>query len=75
MDWKKYVEIDKRYLRPTEVDLLTGDARKAERLLEWEPKVRFKELVRIMVEADLKAERLKLTGTLSQVKDHGVLGK
>ena len=75
LDWKKYVEIDKRYLRPTEVDLLVGDARKAKRQLGWEPKVRFKELVAIMVEADLKAEQLKLTGSLSPVKDHGLLGK
>jgi GDPmannose 4,6-dehydratase len=75
LDWKKYVEIDKRYLRPTEVDLLVGDARKAKRQLGWEPKVRFKELVGIMVEADLKAEQQKLTGTLPPVKGHGVLGK
>jgi GDPmannose 4,6-dehydratase len=75
LDWKKYVEIDKRYLRPTEVDLLVGDVRKAKRQLGWEPKVHFKELIRIMVEADLKAEQLKLTGTLSPGKDHGFLGK
>jgi GDPmannose 4,6-dehydratase len=75
LDWKKYVKIDKRYFRPTEVDLLVGDARKAKRQLGWEPKVHFKELVRIMVEADLKAEQMKLTGTLSQGKDHGVLGR
>jgi GDPmannose 4,6-dehydratase len=75
LDWKKYVEIDKRYLRPTEVDLLIGDVRKAKRQLGWEPKVHFKELIRIMVEADLKAEQLKLTGTLSPGKDHGFLGK
>ncbi|MBI3597173.1 MAG: GDP-mannose 4,6-dehydratase [Nitrospirae bacterium] len=75
LDWKKYVEIDKRYLRPTDVDRLVGDARKAKRQLGWEPKVRFKELVRIMVEADLKAEQMKLTGTLSPVKGHGLLGK
>jgi GDPmannose 4,6-dehydratase len=75
LDWKKYVEFDKRYLRPTDVDLLVGDVRKAKRQLGWEPKVRFKELVRIMVEADLNAEQLKLTGTLSPGKDHGFLGK
>jgi len=75
LDWKKYVEIDKRYLRPTEVDLLVGDARKAKRQFGWEPKVRFKELVKIMVEADLKAEQQKLTGTLPRVKGHGLLEK
>jgi len=63
LDWKRYVEIDPRYYRPTEVDSLAGDARKAKNQLGWEPKVRFKELVEIMVDADLKAERQKLEGT------------
>ena len=45
---------DTRYERPAEVDLLIGDPAKARRKLGWEPKVRFKELVRIMVEADLE---------------------
>ncbi len=67
-DWKECVEVDPRYIRPTEVDLLVGDARKAKKILGWEPKVRFKELARIMVESDLKAERLKLEGTKSQGK-------
>ncbi len=53
LDWHPYVEIDPRYFRPAEVDLLVGDASKARRKLGWEPKVTFKELVRIMVEADL----------------------
>jgi GDPmannose 4,6-dehydratase len=55
LDWEKYVEIDSIYFRPTEVDLLLGDASKARRELGWEPKVTFEELVRIMVEADLEA--------------------
>lgn len=59
-DWKDFVEIDERYMRPTEVDLLLGDASKAKRVLGWEPKVTFKELVRVMVEADLKEEGLSL---------------
>jgi GDPmannose 4,6-dehydratase len=59
LDWKEYVEIDPRYYRPTEVDLLQGDASKAKRELRWEPKVRFKELVRMMVDADLEHERAK----------------
>ena len=54
MDWKKYVEIDKRYLRPLEVELLQGDSSKAKRDLNWGPKVRFKDLVKIMVDADMK---------------------
>jgi GDPmannose 4,6-dehydratase len=57
LDWKKYVEIDPRYYRPTEVDALQGDASKAREKLGWEPKVRFQELVRLMVEADLHAEQ------------------
>jgi GDPmannose 4,6-dehydratase len=54
MDWRKHVEIDPRYVRPTEVDLLLGDYSKAEKELKWKPKVAFKDLVRIMVEADLE---------------------
>src|SRR3984957_19027638 len=54
MDWKKYVEIDPRYHRPAEVDLLIGDYSKAKRQLGWEPKTKFAELVRLMVEADVK---------------------
>ena len=54
LDWKKYVELDPRYLRPSEVDLLIGDASKAKRQLNWEPKIKFKELVRLMVDADIQ---------------------
>jgi GDPmannose 4,6-dehydratase len=54
MDWKKYVEIDPRYYRPAEVELLIGDYGKAKRQLGWEPKTKFDELVKIMVEADIK---------------------
>lgn len=57
-DWKKYVVFDKRYLRPAEVDVLIGDSKKAKEKLGWEPKVRFKELVKIMVDADIKALNL-----------------
>jgi GDPmannose 4,6-dehydratase len=53
LDWQQYVEIDPRYYRPAEVDLLMGDATKAKQQLGWEPKVTFAELVRLMVEADL----------------------
>src|SRR2546425_9016656 len=66
LDWKKYVKNDPRYNRPTEVDQLVGDASKAKRKLGWAPKVSFKELITMMVESDLKAERLKLEGTRSQ---------
>jgi GDPmannose 4,6-dehydratase len=54
LDWKDCVEIDSRYFRPTEVENLQGDASKAKRTLGWEPKVGFKELVRMMVDADIK---------------------
>jgi GDPmannose 4,6-dehydratase len=54
LDWKEYVKHDERYERPAEVDLLIGDASKAKKILGWEPKVRFQELVRIMVDADLQ---------------------
>jgi GDPmannose 4,6-dehydratase len=53
LDWKKYVRHDERYERPAEVDLLVGNPAKAKKRLGWEPKVRFDELVRIMVDADL----------------------
>ncbi|MEX1117238.1 MAG: GDP-mannose 4,6-dehydratase, partial [Terrimicrobiaceae bacterium] len=55
LDWKEHVKYDERYERPAEVDLLVGDASKAKRQLNWEPKVKFQELVRIMVDADLAA--------------------
>lgn len=54
-DWQKYVEIDPRYFRPGEVDILCGDTSKAKEKLGWEPRVKFKELVKIMVDADIKA--------------------
>jgi GDPmannose 4,6-dehydratase len=53
LDWKEYIKHDPRYERPAEVDLLIGDASKAKKFLGWEPKVRFKELVRIMVDAEM----------------------
>jgi GDPmannose 4,6-dehydratase len=55
LDWRAYVEIDPKYLRPTEVDELIGDASKARRQLGWSPKVTFTELVRMMVDADIEA--------------------
>jgi len=55
LDWEKHVEIDPRYYRPTEVDYLLGDPTKAKEKLGWEPKVKFEELVRMMVDADMKA--------------------
>jgi GDPmannose 4,6-dehydratase len=54
LDWQQYLRHDARYERPAEVDLLVGDSTKARQRLGWEPKVRFKDLVKIMVEADLE---------------------
>ncbi len=53
LDWRKYVEIDPRYFRPAEVDLLIGDASKAREKLNWQPRVTFRELVHLMVDADI----------------------
>lgn len=53
LDWKRYVEIDPRYFRPSEVDDLRGDMTRARRILHWEPKVRFRALIEMMVDHDL----------------------
>ncbi|HQO58258.1 MAG TPA: GDP-mannose 4,6-dehydratase [Candidatus Omnitrophota bacterium] len=71
LDWKKYVVIDKKYFRPTEVDLLSGDSSKARRQLKWKPRVNFKQLVRMMVEADLKLVERQLYGQKSFHKKQG----
>ena len=62
LDWESVVEIDPKYYRPSEVDALEGDASKAKRVLGWEPKVKFAELVRIMCDADLKRLEDQLAG-------------
>ena len=65
LDWEKYVDYDKRYERPSEVDLLIGNADKAKRQLNWEPKIRFKDLVKIMVDADLVLAKQELAFKLA----------
>jgi len=62
LDWKKYVEIDPRYYRPAEVNCLMADASKANEKLGWKPRIKFKELVRIMVDADMELVRIKSPG-------------
>jgi len=57
LDWEEYVAQDPRYMRPAEVDLLVGDAGKARRVLGWEPEVDFRDLVRMMVDADMALVR------------------
>jgi GDPmannose 4,6-dehydratase len=63
LDWKRHVEMDPRYLRPAEVDLLLGDASKAQKKLGWKPKVGFVELIQKMVDADLELVRRRICGT------------
>ena len=62
LDWHKHVEIDPRYFRPAEVELLIGDASKAKRQLGWEPKVKFADLARLMVDADMQLLQDQLAG-------------
>ncbi len=57
LDWKQYVKQDPRFMRPAEVDYLIGDYSKARKVLGWQPKVRFKELVKIMVQSDVNKYR------------------
>jgi GDPmannose 4,6-dehydratase len=66
LDWKEYVEIDPRYFRPAEVDLLLGDASKARRKLGWEPKVSFEQLVKLMVAHDLKLAQTETQGRVQE---------
>lgn len=62
LEMDKYVKIDSRYFRPTEVEHLVADPRRAKHDLEWEPKIRFKELVKIMVDADMRAAGVEPIG-------------
>jgi GDPmannose 4,6-dehydratase len=73
MDWHEVVKIDPRYYRPNEVDFLQADPRKARRVLDWEPRVFFKDLVRIMVDADLELIGLESPGEGAKIieRHHG----
>ncbi|MCK5281785.1 MAG: GDP-mannose 4,6-dehydratase [Nanoarchaeota archaeon] len=65
LDYKDYVKVDKKFYRPAEVNLLLGDAAKAKKILKWEPKVSFKQLVEMMADADLKRyEEMKRKGEI-----------
>ena len=71
LNWKEHVEIDPRYFRPSEVDNLRGSAAKAKKELGWTPKVGFKQLVSMMVEADLeKAKREKVLVEHGYIDSH-----
>jgi GDPmannose 4,6-dehydratase len=67
LNWKDYVEFDERYTRPAEVDLLIGDYSKAKAKLGWEPKTKFPELVKLMVDADMKKVQDKLSGKIKVI--------
>lgn len=72
-DWQNYVEIDPRYFRPAEVEVLIGNASKAKEKLGWEPKIKFKELVRIMVDADMRKLGLEPPGEGEKIlKENGL---
>ncbi|MBP8718864.1 MAG: GDP-mannose 4,6-dehydratase, partial [Candidatus Atribacteria bacterium] len=62
LDWKEYVEIDPRYFRPTEVELLLADSSKARKELNWSPRINFRELVKIMVDSDMELIGLESPG-------------
>ncbi len=65
LDWEKYVEIDSKYFRPNEVEILQGDASKAERKFGWRPKVKLQDLVKLMVDADIKLLADQIDGRLA----------
>ncbi|MBN1361462.1 MAG: GDP-mannose 4,6-dehydratase [Sedimentisphaerales bacterium] len=69
LDWNQYVRIDPRYFRPSEVDLLLGDASKARRVLNWQPRVSFEQLARMMVDADMELARRERV-----IQNHGKEG-
>ncbi len=69
LDWEKYVETDPKYFRPAEVDLLIGDATKAKQKLGWKPKITFKELVKIMVDADVSELESRIAGHVQVNKE------
>ena len=71
LDWERYIEVDPRYFRPSEVDVLLGDATKARARLGWEPRVKFDELVKIMVDADVAALEDQLAGRVTRYSHEG----
>ena len=74
LDWQDYVEVDPKLLRPAEVNTLRGDAAKARNLLGWRPTVSFPELVRMMVDADLKRVRRELADLFGHLRVPGDQG-
>src|SRR5262249_39638103 len=72
LDWEAHVEIDPKYYRPSEGDVLLGDASKAKEKLGWEPRVRLKELVELMVDADVADLEDQLAGRVTRYSHEGV---
>jgi GDPmannose 4,6-dehydratase len=68
-DWEKYIEIDPRYLRPAEVEVLVGDTTKAKEKLNWQPRIKFKELIKIMIDADFRRLNLVPPGEGDKILD------
>ena len=67
LDWRHYVDIDPKFLRPAEVDFLCGDAKKAREKLGWQPEIKFEELIRMMVEADVEAMQRGMSHMIASV--------
>jgi GDPmannose 4,6-dehydratase len=74
MDWNEYVKIDPRYFRPTEVNFLQADDHRTRQVLGWAPKISFKGLVRIMVDADLELQGLESPGEGKQILEKEFTG-
>jgi GDPmannose 4,6-dehydratase len=70
LDWQEYVELDPEHLRPTEVDFLVADSSKAREALAWEPRITFRDLVHIMVDADLEALSAEPVGVGKRILQH-----
>ena len=64
LDWQKYVVVDPKFIRPAEVDLLLSDPGKAKKKLGWEPKTKFTDLARLMVDADIELLRRHRAGEI-----------
>jgi len=74
LDWSKHVRIDPRYFRPTEVDSLRADPSRARRVLEWEPRVKFQDLIRMMVDADIADLQRTLVGGMDALRSKAAVG-
>jgi GDPmannose 4,6-dehydratase len=75
LDWREYVKTDPNYFRPNEVEILQADCGKAREFLGWEPAVRFRELVRIMVDADMRKAGLEPAGEGDRILEAGFPGR